>query len=194
LSKRVNTLRRRLLQAGAAGLAVPALPHAFSAQPAPQSAAAAEAALKAATGPGWATWKGGPTPSLDLPDLEGHTRGLDEFLGLVVIVNFWATWCEPCQQEIPAMSALADLHAEDGLRLLAVNNGESREKIDAFLEKLQIQGLVLHDRNGTAVRDWKVVGMPANFVVDREGKIRYWHLGALDWAKPAVADPVIALL
>ncbi|HEY0294744.1 MAG TPA: TlpA disulfide reductase family protein [Bordetella sp.] len=182
--------RRRLLRAGlAAALAVPAA----RALAAPAQGPT-DAALKAATGPNWATWKGGPAPSLDLPDLEGHTRGLDEFLGLVVIVNFWATWCEPCQEEIPALSALADSRADDGLRLLAVNNAESREKIDAFLDHLQIQGLVLQDRNGAAVRDWKVVGMPANFVVDRDGKIRLWHLGALDWTKPAVLDPVTALL
>lgn len=182
----MDKLRRTLLKAGLAGLAAPAL----AAPPSPPK----DVDLKAASGPGWAAWRGGPTPSLDLPDLEGHPRGLDEFIGQVVIVNFWATWCEPCREEIPAMSALAEKYDEDGLSLVAVNNAESREKIAAFLEKLPISGLVLHDRNGSAAREWRVLGMPANFLVDREGAIRYWHLGALDWTQPAILKPVMTLL
>ena len=188
----MKTTRRRLLQAGLAGLAAPAVRDIAAAAPGP-AAAPSDASIKAASGSGWAAWKK-PTPTLELPDLEGHQRSLDELIGQVVIVNFWATWCEPCQKEIPAMSEVADRYGDDGLHLLAVNNAESREKIDEFLDRFQIQGLVLHDRNGIAVRDWNVLGMPANFLVDREGKVRSWHLGALDWTQPAVLNPVTALL
>ena len=90
-------------------------------------------------------------------------------------------------------SALADRYGGKGLRLIAVNDAEAPERIHAFLAKLPIGGLVLHDRNGTAMHDWHVVGMTANFVVDRGGKIRLWHLGKLDWTEPVV-DAVTALL
>jgi thiol-disulfide isomerase/thioredoxin len=191
----VNPSRRRLLQAGLAGAAAPVL-HAARAAPLAQSAAAVsaeETALRAATGPGWAAWQGGPAPALNLPDLQGRPHSLDEFRGHVTLVTFWATWCAPCRQEIPVMSALADRYRDEGLRLVAVNDAEAPERIAAFLAKLPIGGLVLHDRNGTAMRDWHVMGMPANFVVDRGGKIRLWHLGKLDWTEPVV-DGVTALL
>lgn len=191
----VNAFRRRLLQAGLAGAAAPVLHAARAAAPAQNAAAvsAEEAALRAATGPGWATWRGGPTPALDLPDMQGRLHGLDEFRGSVTIVTFWATWCAPCRQEIPVMSALADRYRDKDLRLIAVNDAEAPERIDAFLARLPINGLVLHDRNGTAMRAWHVVGMPANFVLDRGGRIRLWHLGQLDWTE-AVVDGATALL
>ena len=192
----MNAFRRRLLQAGLAGAAVPVLHAARAAAPAQNAAAvsAEEAALKAATGPGLAMWKGGRTIALDLPDMQGRLHGLDELRSSVTIVTFWATWCAPCRQEIPIMSALADRYREKGLRLVAVNDAEAPERIDAFLTRLPIAGLVLHDRNGTAMRGWHVVGMPANFVLDRKGAIRLWHLGGMDWTRPAIVDAVTALL
>lgn len=192
----MNTLRRRLLQAGLAGAAAPAARIVSAARPqhSATAAAAEEAALRAATGPDWAVWQGGPTPALDLPDLQGHPKNLNEFLGGVTIVTFWATWCAPCRQEIPLMSALADRYAGKGLRLIAVDATEARPRIDAFLARLPIHGLVLHDRKGAAMHDWGVVGMPANFVVDRKGKIHLWHLGAMDWTRSAIVDAVTALL
>lgn len=192
----MNTSRRQLLRAGMAVAAAPAM-RLVSAAPIQRSAAAVaaeEAALRAATGPDWAAWTGGPTPALVLPDLHGRPRNLDEFLGKVTIVSFWATWCAPCQREVPIMSALAQRYAGKGLRLIAVNAGQARPMLDAFLARLPIHGLVLQDRNGTAMHDWHVAGMPANFVVDRKGTIRYWHLGGMDWTRPAIVDPVTALL
>ena len=192
----MNVFRRRLLQAGLAGATAPVLHAARAAAPAQNATAvsAEEAALRAATGPDWATWQGGPTPALDLPDMQGRPHSLDEFRASVTIVTFWATWCAPCRQEIPIMSALAARYRDKGLRLVAVNDAEAPERISAFLATLPIGGLVLHDRNGAAMRGWHVVGMPANFVLDRAGAIRLWHLGGMDWTRPAIADAVTALL
>jgi len=178
----VNDARRRLLQAGLALAAAPA-----------RGAMTSEAALKAATGPGWAAWPGA-TPPLALPGLDGRRHALADYRGYVVIVNFWASWCEPCRDEIPAMSALARRHREQGLRLLAVNNGEARAKVDAFLARWPVSGTVLHDRNGQALRDWSVAAMPANYLVDRQGRLRRWHLGALDWNASDIAEAALALL
>ena len=105
---------RRLLLQSALSLA---------ALPAWARAAASDSALKAATGPDWAPWTA-PTPPLVLPDLSGREQKLATWRGNVVIVSFWATWCDPCRDEIPLMSAMAKRHREEGLRLVAVNVGE----------------------------------------------------------------------
>ena len=179
----MNPLRRRLLQrAGAALLGA-----------SPVLASTAESALKDATGPNWARWHG-ETPPFSLPDLDGRHHTLADFAGQVVIVNFWASWCEPCREEIPAMSALARQHGAKGLRVLAINYAESRQKVEAFLERWPVEGIVLLDRNGVAPKPWKVAGMPANYLVDRRGVVRYWHLGALDWTQDRITDPVLKLL
>ncbi|QVQ25147.1 TlpA family protein disulfide reductase [Achromobacter deleyi] len=174
--------RRRLLQSG---LSLAALP--FGAR------AASDTALKTATGPDWAPWTA-PTPPLTLPDLSGRERKLSAWRGNVVIVSFWATWCDPCRDEIPIMSTMAKRHREEGLRLVAVNVGESPAKISAFLAKWPVAGTVLHDRNSAASKKWEAVGLPANYLVDRGGSIRYWHLGELDWTSTRVSSVVTKLL
>ncbi|OZI40507.1 thiol-disulfide oxidoreductase [Bordetella genomosp. 1] len=151
-------------------------------------------ALRRATGPDWAPWRGGATPALDLPALDGAAHTLAQARGQVVLLSFWASWCEPCRDEFPEMAALVRAQAGRGLRLWAVNHGESRPRIDAFLARFPLPDTVLHDRNGTAARDWRVLGMPANYLVDRKGRLRYWHLGALDWRRPAVVAAVTSLL
>ena len=115
--------RRHLLQAGLSLAALPAW-----------ARAASDSALKTATGPDWAPWTA-PTPPLVLPDLSGREQKLSSWRGNVVIVSFWATWCDPCRDEIPIMSTMAKRHREEGLRLIAVNVGESPAKITAFLKK-----------------------------------------------------------
>lgn len=175
--------RRVLLKAGAALACAPRL-----------TAATSDQELLAATGPDWAVWNGGITPPLVLPDLQGRPHALSDWRGQVLIVNFWASWCEPCRAEIPAMAALVERHQADGLQLLAVNVGESPQKIAAFLEKFPMPATVLHDRNSTALKAWQVAGMPGNFLVDRYGVLRYWHLGALDWDRAEVGAAVNRLL
>ncbi len=195
--------RRRLLQTGLSLAALPAW--AGAANDATNSAtnsAAGNAAsggannaatLKAATGPDWVAWTG-PTPPLVLPDLGGREQKLSAWRGSVVIVSFWATWCEPCRDELPVLSTMAKRHREEGLRLVAVNVGEAPAKISAFLKKTPINGTVLHDRNSAASKKWDAAALPANFLVDRVGAIRYWHLGELDWKSHEVGGVVTRML
>ena len=141
--------RRHFLQSG---LALAALPLA--------ARAASDDALRSATGPDWAAWTS-PTPPLILPDLSGREHKLSAWRGSVVMLSFWATWCDPCRDEIPLMSAIARRHRE-GLRLVAVNVGESLAKVSTFLAKWPVAGTVLHDRNSAAAKAWNAVGLPAN--------------------------------
>lgn len=174
--------RRRLLQTGLSLAALPCW-----------AGAADDAAPKKATGPDWVPWTA-PTPPLILPDLAGREQKLSAWRGSVVIVSFWATWCEPCRDEIPIMSTMAKRHREEGLRLIAVNVGEPPAKISAFLKKTPVTGVVLHDRNSTASKKWDAAALPANYLVDRVGTIRFWHLGELDWKSHAVGGVVTRML
>jgi len=151
--------RRRLLQTGLSLAALPAWAGAANdatnsaknsaAGNAANGAVNNAAALKAATGPDWVAWTGS-TPPLVLPDMGGREQKLSAWRGSVVIVSFWATWCEPCRDELPVLSTMAKRHREEGLRLVAVNVGEAPAKISAFLKKTPINGTVLHDRNSAA--------------------------------------------
>lgn len=174
--------RRRLLQTG---LSLAALPR--------WADAANDAPAKAATGPDWVAWTG-PTPPLVLPDLGGRERKLSAWRGSVVIVSFWATWCEPCRDELPILSTMAKRHREEGLCLIAVNVGEPPARISAFLKKTPVTGTVLHDRNSAASKKWDAAALPANYLVDRGGTVRHWHLGELDWKSHAVGGVVTRML
>ncbi len=139
-------------------------------------------------------WAGGPAPALGLKDLEGAAQPLQAYRGKVVVLNFWATWCEPCRDEMPSLNKLK--HSFDGkpVVVLGVNVGEGEGRIKAFLDKVPVEFPVLLDRDAAASRVWKVRMLPATFILDREGRIRYSHAGERDWDAPDVRTKVTALL
>ncbi len=138
-------------------------------------------------------WTGGATPPLALKDPAGKAHDLADYRGKVVLVNFWATWCPPCREELPSMQALHEQFAGKGFEVLAVNLMESEEKITAFRESELIDLPVLMDRDGAAAKRWKVRMLPISFIIDRQGAIRYQLLGEANWTGPDVA-PVIERL
>lgn len=143
---------------------------------------------------GWRTWHGGSTPSLSLNDLEGKPRSLKEFRGRVLIVNFWATWCEPCVEEMPALQRLADQYGADGLDVVGVNLGEGASRIEGFMNKTGTRFPVMLDRDGDAKRAWKVNGVPATFLIGRDGKVKRIAVGQLDFSNSPVLQPITQLL
>ncbi len=139
-------------------------------------------------------WTGGATPALALKDPEGKAHDLAAYRGKVVLVNFWATWCPPCREEMPSMQALREQLADKGFEVLAVNLMESEEKIAAFRESELIDLPVLMDRDGAAAKRWKVGMLPISFVIDRRGAIRYQLVGEANWTGPAVAPLIERLI
>ena len=119
-------------------------------------------------------WKGKPAaPAIDLMTIDGRPLSLQALRGKVVLVNFWATWCEPCIREMPSLQQLRDqLHA-DGFEVLAVNYQEGPARINSFIEKLQLSLPVVRDTDGSVARAWGARIFPANYLVDRAGNIRY---------------------
>ncbi|HWR17806.1 MAG TPA: TlpA disulfide reductase family protein [Terriglobales bacterium] len=105
-----------------------------------------------------------------LTDLEGKTWSLKALKGKVVVVNFWATWCPPCNKELPDMQALYEQHKDKGLVVLAITD-EDRAKIVPFVEKRKLTYPILLD-NGRKVNDaFQIDGIPKTFVYDRQGKL-----------------------
>ena len=139
-------------------------------------------------------WTGGPTQPLALTDLEGRPRDLAEYRGKVLVVNFWATWCPPCREELPSLERLRDALQGRPFEVLAVNVAEGEPRVKGFLAEVPLRLPVLLDRDGGAQRAWKVRGLPATFLLDTEGAIRFWYLGELDWAQPNILRTVESLL
>lgn len=127
-------------------------------------------------------WSGKPTPPLALRGLTGKEVDLRALRGRVVLVNFWATWCEPCIAEMPSIARLRAKLAARPFEVLAVNYGESREKIVAFLRKQKLDVHVLLDPDRKAADAWGAKGLPMSFLVDASGTVRYWVFGERDWS------------
>jgi thiol-disulfide isomerase/thioredoxin len=150
------------------------------------AAAAGAAELKA--------WTGGATPPLVLQDLNGRTHRLADYRGKVVLVNFWATWCEPCREEMPSIERLRQSLAGKPFEVLAVNIGEPLGRIERFLEKMPLGFPMLLDRDTGVAKAWKARVVPATFLVGPDGRIRYVHYGELDWSSEPVRKRVAELL
>src|SRR5690242_9980366 len=117
----------------------------------------------AAQGQGLKPWPGGPTPPLALGDLAGREYRLADYRGKVVVVNFWATWCEPCREEMPSMKALRASLAGRPFEVLAVNLGEPESRVRRFLEQVPLDFPVLLDRDSAVAKAWRARVLPASF-------------------------------
>jgi len=139
-------------------------------------------------------WTGGATPPLVLQDLHGRTHRLADYRGKVVLVNFWATWCEPCRDEMPSIERLRQSLAGQPFEVLAVNIGEPLGRIERFLERMPLGFPMLLDRDTGVAKAWKARVVPATFLVGPAGRIRYVRYGELDWSSEPVRKRVAELL
>ena len=148
----------------------------------------------AETEPRLIPWKDGATPPLALADLGGRPLGLAQQRGKVVVVNFWATWCEPCRDEMPSLQRLGRHLAGEPFAILAVNYGESDARVADFVKRFGLDFPVLLDPNQDAPRAWRVRVLPASFIVDRGGRVRYRVIGEIDWMSREAVDAVTRLV
>jgi thiol-disulfide isomerase/thioredoxin len=120
-------------------------------------------------------------PPFHLPDLQGHFHHLSDFRDRVMIVNFWASWCTPCRKELPSMNrAWARLDGESVV-MLAINVGEERAAVEAFVQDFPIDFLVLLDDLGNLSQRWQVRGLPTSFVLNGRGEMVYQLVGEKQW-------------
>jgi thiol-disulfide isomerase/thioredoxin len=118
-------------------------------------------------------------PDFQLESLDGSSIKLADLRGRPVLINFWATWCGPCQQEMPLIEQYYQKYKPD-LVVLAVNNDEPKPDVQAYVTNLNLTFPVLLDP-GTKVEDlYRVRAFPTTFFVDKSGTIRYQHIGILN--------------
>ena len=139
-------------------------------------------------------WSGSETPALTLNDLSGRPHSLADYKGTTVLVNFWATWCEPCRAEMISMQRLRERVAGKAFTVLLVNHGETRARVSDFVRREALALSVLLDPNQDASRAWRVRVLPSSFLVDAEGRVRYTVIGEMDWASQESVDTVQTLL
>jgi len=120
---------------------------------------------------------GKTAPDFTLRSNQGDNKKLSEYRGKVVLINFWASWCAPCQQELPKLSELKGLHDQYDFELLAVNIDEEPEKALRLAKKLGIEFPVLFDENKQVSKLYDIDAMPMTILVDRNGEVRYMHRG-----------------
>jgi len=139
-------------------------------------------------------YKGGATPPLILKDLNGKTVNLKDYRGQVVLINFWATWCPPCRAEMPSMQRLKEKMAGKPFAILAVDMGETQDVVRAYIREIKTDFTVLLDKDGHALKAWKVFAFPTSYVVDAQGKIRYGLFGASEWDEAGTVEKITRLL
>src|SRR6266849_8807042 len=122
---------------------------------------------------------GAPAPEIALKDLQGQEVRLSDLHGKVVLVNFWATWCKPCKEEMPAMQASYDKLRDQGFIVLAVNELEDVEKVAEHIKTHGHTFLVVMDHDNRVANRYGVVGLPASFLIDRQGIVREHVFGSL---------------
>jgi thiol-disulfide isomerase/thioredoxin len=120
-------------------------------------------------------------PDFVLEDLFGRRSSLKDFRGKVVFLNFWATWCIPCRQEMPAMEKLHRELKKEGLEVVAVNFKEGREEIQKFFTELGLTFTALLDKDGKVFEKYGAWGLPVTYIIDQKGALVGKAAGYKDW-------------
>jgi thiol-disulfide isomerase/thioredoxin len=150
---------------------------------------------RAAAEPAYAVsaWQG-PVPPLQAVDTTGKTWRLADVAGRAVLLNFWASWCEPCRAEMPTLQQVADLYGPERLLVLAVNFKEHPARALQFAASTGLTLPVLLDPQGQTARAWGARVFPSTVLVDRHGKPRQRVQGEVDWTGAQAAQWIEALL
>jgi len=135
-------------------------------------------------------------PDFSLPDLEGNKRQLSDYRGKVVFLNFWATWCKPCKEEMPSMQILWENFKPEDFVILAVSMDRvtTQKDIPPFIESLRLTFPVLMDSWGQTDKRYKLTGVPETYIIDQEGILREKVIGPRNWTAPESIETIVQLL
>jgi peroxiredoxin len=120
---------------------------------------------------------GAKMPEIGLNDLSGKPVNLASLAGKVVVVDFWATWCAPCKEELPVLQKLYKKYGAQGLVIIGVSVDKDAANLGGFLKKLAVTFPVVHDANHGVSGRYAPPRMPSSYIVDRKGIVRYVHGG-----------------
>jgi peroxiredoxin len=132
-------------------------------------------------GEGWAARvpeKNQPAIDFSLPSLEGKEFRLQDYAGKPVIINFWATWCTPCREEMPLIENYYRQHSSN-VAVLAINDGDSLASVRSFVDEMGLSFPILLDQDSQVSRLYKVLALPTTLFIDQNGILRYQHTGSL---------------
>lgn len=120
-------------------------------------------------------------PDFTLPSIDGTQVSLQQYQGKVIFLNFWATWCIPCREEMPALEKLHQAYQEQDLVVLAIDHKESPQQVKAFFAKHGLSFPSVIDATGDIFRAYSVAGMPTTYLIGRDGNMLARGIGGRDW-------------
>ncbi len=124
--------------------------------------------------------------ALHFPDLNGIPRDLRDYRGKIVLINFWASWCPPCVEELPSLIRLKQRLRGQPFEILGVDIGEEGQAVRKFLERFEIDYPILLDRDAVSTRSWRIHAYPSSFLIDRTGLVTHAYQGGLAWDSDAI--------
>jgi thiol-disulfide isomerase/thioredoxin len=136
-----------------------------------------------------------PAPTISVVDLAGNTVSLSDFAGRLVLINLWATWCEPCLREMPSLERMQS-RLGDKITVVAISEDRGGSKtVEPFINKLGLKSFKTYlDPKSDAGRAFKVVGLPTSFLIDREGRVLGRVEGAAEWDSPKLLQVLKSVL
>ena len=139
---------------------------------------------------------GKPAPDFSLPNLDDKTVKLSDYRGKVIFLNFWATWCKPCREEMPSMEVMHKSLEKDGLVVLAVSLDRvtTKKDIPPFIKSMNLTFPVLVDSWGQTDKRYKLMGVPETYIIDQDGILREKVIGPRDWTRVGSLRVVMDLL
>ena len=139
--------------------------------------------------------RGTAAPGFEAPLLDGReVVDLDAYRGRVVLVNFWATWCKPCEDEMPAMERLYGELSPLGFELLAISVDKSAPEVASFRERLDLSFPILLDPDEEISRAYQTTGYPESFLIDRDGTVLERYVGPREWDDVLYVERIRELL
>lgn len=143
-------------------------------------------------------WVDRPAPQFELPDTNGQMHRLSDYRGKVVFLNFWASFCVPCREEMPSMESLVRQYEEQGMVMVAISHDAEKADMDGFMNQFlpgQRSSMeVLWDPDASVAADYGTELIPETYIIDREGRVVARFVNAYDWTRPEVKQLIEGLL
>ncbi|MGH7797888.1 MAG: redoxin domain-containing protein [Candidatus Binatia bacterium] len=127
-------------------------------------------------------------PEFSLREMNGNVAALSGYRGKMVLLNFWATWCEPCRDEMPSMEQLSRNFGGQGLAVVAINQRENVALVARFMKTHNLNFSTPLDTDGRVAASYRVYGIPVTYLIDGDGQAIGMKSGPMDWASPKVVD------
>lgn len=138
--------------------------------------------------------RGSQAPAFELSTLDGRVVSLEDAAGQVLLVNFWATWCKPCEDEMPSMQRLYVALADEGFELIAISVDDDPEAVRAFQERLQLSFPILLDPEKKAAERYQTYRFPESFLIGPAGQVVERYVGPKPWDDEVYVERVRRLL